>query len=447
MNKTHNGERALGAFVTSLALALPVTAQANDWTVEQARSRLEAVALRKLPQDKADALLGPSDRRWIVEYEDQAAEQDGVDPMARRLRHAQTKRDVASQVGQGLRTWREYEQLPMRVVQVSTRKAMVGLLNHPRVKAIYEDVPHQAALAQSLPLIGQTTTAGAGYTGAGTTVVVMDSGLDFTRPAFGGCTVPGAPSPCRVSAVLDIAPNDGVVDAGNFHGTQVAAVVAGAAPGTKLIGLDVFNGTSAYSSDIIQAINWVIGNKKRFNIVAFNLSVADASVNTGECAGSWATTPFANARAAGVLPVVASGNGGASRGVASPACAPGAVRVGAVYDANVGGISYSMCSDATTQADKLACFSNGGNLVTLLAPGAMITAAGLTMAGTSQAAPHVAGAVAVLRAPNALPNDSLDAIVMRLRGTGKPITDPRTGVVTPRVDVQAAIGSLSMPRP
>jgi subtilisin family serine protease len=430
-----------------LSWALPAAAQPQDWTPEQARSRLEPSAWRKAPQGKTDVVQAATDRRWIVEYEDQASEQDAIDPVARRSRHSQTKRDVAAQVGKGMSTWRDFDELPMGVVKLGSRKAMVGLLNHPRVKAVYEDIPHQSALAQSLPLIGQTPVAGAGYTGAGTSVVVMDSGLDFTKPAFGGCSVPGAPSPCRVAAALDIAPNDGVVDAGNFHGTQVAAIVAGVAPGARLIGLDVFNGASAYASDIIQAINWVIGNKKRYNIVAFNLSVADTSVNTGECPSSWAATPFANARAAGVLPVVATGNAGAGRGVASPACAPGAVRVGAVYDANVGGLSYSMCSDATTQADKVACFSNGGNLVTLLAPGATITAAGLTMAGTSQAAPHVAGAVAVLRAPNALPNDPLDAIVMRLRATGKPVTDARNGVVTPRVDVQSAIGSLSMPRP
>ncbi len=41
------------------------------------------------------------------------------------------------------------------------------------------------------------------------------------------------------------------------------------------------------------------------------------------------------------------------------------------------------CSDPTTAADKVACFSNGGSLVTLLAPGAMITAGGYTMGGTS----------------------------------------------------------------
>jgi subtilisin family serine protease len=428
-------------------LASVMPARALDWSAEQARVRLEASAWRKLPSADAGLALQASERRWIVEYEDEASADDVDDPVARQSRHRQTKREVAHQVGQGLSTLRDFDQLPMGLVKLSQRKAMVGLLNHPRVKAVYEDRAHLPALAQSLPLTGQPTTAGAGYKGAGATVVMLDTGLDFRRPEFGGCAVPGAASPCRVLAALDIAPNDGVVDSGNFHGTQVAAVVAGVAPGASLVGLDVFNGSVAYSSDIIQAINWVIGNKKRYNIVAFNLSVADASLNTAECPASWAATPFANARAAGVLPVVAAGNGGASRGVASPACAPGAVRVGAVYDASLGSRSYGMCTDSATQADQVACFSNGGNLLSLLAPGAMITAAGLTMAGTSQAAPHVAGAIAVLRAANAAPNDSLDTTVMRLRATGKPVTDGRNGVVTPRLDLQRAVGTLAMPRP
>ena len=73
------------------------------------------------------------------------------------------------------------------------------------------------------------------------------------------------------------------------------------------------------------------------------------------------------------------------------------------------------CSDPTTAADKVACFSNGGSLVTLLAPGAMITAGGYTMGGTSQATPHVAGAIALLRANRVSPTESIDQTISRLK--------------------------------
>jgi hypothetical protein len=69
----------------------------------------------------------------------------------------------------------------------------------------------------------------------------------------------------------------------------------------------------------------------------------------------------------------------------------------------------------------------------------MITAGGLTQTGTSQATPHVAGAVAVLRA--ARPTESLDALVMRLTSTGPSVLDPRNDVSKHRLDLVAALGS------
>lgn len=84
-------------------------------------------------------------------------------------------------------------------------------------------------------------------------------------------------------------------------------------------------------------------------------------------------------------------------------------------------------------------FSAG--FLTLLAPGALITAAGTTYAGTSQAAPHVSGAVAVLRA--AYPGESVDATQTRLSTHGIAITDPRNSVTTRRLDLLSAVGAVN----
>jgi uncharacterized membrane protein YdcZ (DUF606 family) len=113
-----------------------------------------------------------------------------------------------------------------------------------------------------------------------------------------------------------------------------------------------------------------------------------------------------------------------------------------VYDADIGAFSYpAVCSDSTTAADKVTCFSNNASFLTLLAPGALITAAGATYGGTSQAAPHVSGAVAVLR--SAYPSESVDAAVTRLTSRGMNITDPRNSLVKPRIDELAALGAVN----
>jgi subtilisin family serine protease len=146
----------------------------------------------------------------------------------------------------------------------------------------------------------------------------------------------------------------------------------------------------------------------------------------------------------GILTVAASGNDAVTDAIGIPACTPGVVSVGAVYDDNVGGLTWggsSQCTDNSTYADKITCFSNSASFLTMLAPGALSTAAGITMGGTSQATPHVSGAVAVLRA--AFPADTLDETVARLTSTGIPITDSRNGVTVPRLDLLAAVGAIN----
>jgi hypothetical protein len=79
----------------------------------------------------------------------------------------------------------------------------------------------------------------------------------------------------------------------------------------------------------------------------------------------------------------------------------------------------------------------------MLAPGAVITAAGVKMSGTSQAAPHVSGAVAVLAAVN--PVASIDQIRIALATTGKPIRDKRSKLTRRRLDLAAAVAAIGVP--
>jgi subtilisin family serine protease len=125
--------------------------------------------------------------------------------------------------------------------------------------------------------------------------------------------------------------------------------------------------------------------------------------------------------------------------------------VGAVYSANWGSRTYAAttmmkaCTDSSTAADKIACFSDNANLMTLFAPGAVITAAGSSFAGTSQSAPHVAAAIAVLRAANAAPADTVAQTVARLTSTGTSIKDTRNNLTKPRLNLSAAVNSIKAP--
>jgi hypothetical protein len=328
-----------------------------------------------------------------------------------------------------------YEHIPFLFVHVTSLDGLRALAERGEVLRVYEDRLLEHQLAESLPLIHQPSVAAGGRVGNGTSVAVLDTGCDYKRNAFGDCSSVGA-SGCKVAYAADFAPDDGSLD-DHGHGTNVSAIVLGVAPSSKVLALDVFAGETAPSSAILSAIDWTIKNRSTYNIVALNLSLG-SGMYTSVCSNDMFASALANAQSAGIVPVVAAGNAGYSHALASPACTPAAVSVGAVYDSNVGGISYGVCGDTTTAADKIACFSNSSSFLSLWAPGAVIDAGGYTMVGTSQASPHVAGAVAVMR--SGFPSESVNQAVARLTQNGPSITDSRNGATKHRLDLVAAIG-------
>jgi subtilisin family serine protease len=85
---------------------------------------------------------------------------------------------------------KDYNHLPMMFIRVKSINALERLLEQGRVLAVYEDARFSHFLSQSLILINQPQVANLGKTGSGTTVAVLDTGVNYTNSAFGTCTLP-----------------------------------------------------------------------------------------------------------------------------------------------------------------------------------------------------------------------------------------------------------------
>ncbi|GBG00014.1 peptidase S8 S53 subtilisin kexin sedolisin [Raphidocelis subcapitata] len=339
----------------------------------------------------------------------------------------------------GVAVDRELPNLPLAVVSVASADALEALRADPSVESVVPVGIKTRALAQSLPLILQPQAATRGYKGAGCSVAIIDGGGDYWSAALGSCTDDLSNAGCRVAFKQDFT---GTAFTGDAHGTNVAVTAARVAPGAKIILLDVFAGDTTTDDIILAAVDWVVQNAATYKICSMNLSLGDSSFNTAKCPGSAYEVPFAEARKRGVIAAVASGNDYYGSAISEPACAPSAVSVGAVHDANNG--AFDSC-DTVTAADRVCCFANVAPFLDMLAPGAIITAGGYTMSGTSMAAPHVAGLMAVLRAarPNA-PADNATAteVIAAAKNGGTQVKDWFTQRWFPRANVDGAVTAL-----
>jgi subtilisin family serine protease len=223
--------------------------------------------------------------------------------------------------------------------------------------------------------------------------------------------------------------------------------------------------------DVIAALNHVFALRTSHSIAAVNLSntFIDANGNvqafTFGCDAGFPAMSAAvrNLKLAGIATVAASGNASLNEQMNAPACLDNVVAVGAVHkttDPNgVRRASYSNLSQITdlmAPGGRLG-IANASNLMVLAATangypeqvGGTAFAPGTTSYlyrdGTSMAAPHVAGAFAILKGRT--PAASVAAIEAQLKGTGTPVQNWGGGLIQPRlVALQSSIQStLSTP--
>ena len=232
-----------------------------------------------------------------------------------------------------------------------------------------------------------------GYTATpGGTVVhayVIDSGVHISHTDFGG----------RASYGFDFVDNDAVAEdcpvadpdptkVGTGHGTHVAGTIGGTNFGVdknvQIVAVRVMrcNG-SGDEATIAASIDWVTKN-------AVKPAVANLSI--GGDPSTLIDTAVRNSIAAGITYSIAAGNGDPVRHVGIDACTQ-----------SPSDVTEAIVASATDEGDVRAPFANFGNCVSVFAPGLDVVSAwfgdntsAAIASGTSMAAPHVAGAAALL---------------------------------------------------
>ena len=269
--------------------------------------------------------------------------------------------------------------------------AVAALQRNPRVVAVDPDVEITAFDSEldnswGVKHIGAGNLHADGNKGAGVTVAVLDSGIDYTHSELSPNYIGG-----KDFENGDMDPFDD-----NGHGTHVAGTIAaadndvdtsvvGVAPQANLLALKVLdeNGSGSFSN-VVAALDWLVAYKTAHP----GEYVTNHSYGSSLDPGITVFKAFAKAYAAGILHVAAAGNNGNCSGKG------GGIGFPAIYE--------SVISVAAVDAtDTRACFSSVGPDAELAAPGVEVLSTYLNGGyalgtGTSMASPHVAGVAALV---------------------------------------------------
>jgi subtilisin family serine protease len=314
-------------------------------------------------------------------------------------------------------------------------------------------------IQDSSTIVGAPQAWSYGFTGSGWYVAVIDTGINPTHEMFQGKNIVEA---CFSSGedgdrtTGGDCPNGqiqmtGIGSAAHYrpdfaHGSHVAGIAVGnnfndrigIAKDANIIAINVFS----YFPDYDEVYSWDIDQLSGLEYLytlrnAYPIAAANLSLGGGRaydyCDYDILTPAVNNLRAVGIATVFSAGNESNCDSVGFPAC-----------------ISTSISVGATNKEDQEYYGSNWhDDMVHLIAPGVAILSAWGTSdtayayaTGTSMAAPHVAGAWAILRQLDQ--TKSVEAIKTILQDSGSLITSTRCPerLPKPRINVGDAVASL-----
>ena len=409
----------------------------------------------------------PTHQRFIVKYRDGATDVVNPTALASSLKAAASAVPAAQGRALGLQKLRTLAIGPTVVKAdrpldaAESELLMRRLAADPNVEYVEVDQLMRHTLTPNDPRLSEqwgfgTSAASINVrpawdksTGTGVVVAVIDTGIT-NHPDLNANILPGYDfisdaAMARDGGGRDNNPNDeGDWYAANecgagypasnssWHGTHVAGTiaavtnnavgVAGTAFNAKIVPVRVLGKCGGYTSDIADAIVWASGGT--VSGVPANANPAEVINMSLGGSGSCSTTyqnAINGAVSRGTTVVVAAGNSNTNVSSAVPANCPNVIAVA-----------------ATTSAGARASFSNYGTGIDISAPGASIlstlntgttvpgSASYASYNGTSMAAPHVAGVVALMQAAatTALTPAQVESI---LKSTARPLPGACSG--------------------
>jgi serine protease AprX len=355
-------------------------------------------------------------------------------------------------------------------IQAVTAKLTAGqlraLANVPGITAITPDAPVKLTAyssKQKWPYVSGVFRSWSGFGGGlqAPAIAIVDSGIDATRSDFGGRVV----EQVNLTTRQPNSPGDG-----RGHGTFVAGIAAGgadgysgAAPGARLVGIDVIDDTGVGStSDVIAACDWILANKDRLGIRVANFSLH----NSDNSSVFWSPLDRAVERLwfAGVTVVASAGNYGTGDTTTiryAPGNDPFVITVGAAdtersvatnddYAAPWSVHGYTLDGFAKPELGAPGRYLVGpvssGATMAAERPDKVVAPGYMQLSGTSFSAPVVAGAAAYLLALH--PSWTPDQVKGALMLTAKQVPTAAPGSLgVGEVDAGKAADVFNPPNP